>query len=116
DIGLTPSKFVYCTHSATSCTVPLPTFAERYGSVPSSSHMLRKSWVPKLLSSVTPPHQVFTMVGLSFFGPIPSFQWYVSAKHPPGQRRFGILSFLSASTTSVRTPFTCGIFVLSSPT
>ena len=41
--------------------------------MPSSSHILRKSCVPKLLSSVTPPHQVLTIVGLLFFAPIPSF-------------------------------------------
>src|SRR6476661_667102 len=74
DIGAFASKFTYCTQSASSCTVPLPTFPEMYGSVPNSLHMLRNSCVPKLLSSVTPPQLVLTIEGRSFFGPIPSFQ------------------------------------------
>src|SRR5688572_28295755 len=116
DIGLLPSKVVYCTQSLNSWTVPLPTLPDKYGSVPISSHMSRKLCVPKLLSSVTPPHQRLTMVGRLSFGPIPSFQWYESAKQPPGHRRFGIINFFRASTTSLRTPFVCFIFVLFSPT
>ena len=46
---------------------------------------------------------------------MPSFQWYSSAKHPPGQRSTGILIFLSAATTSLRMPRVLGIG-LSSPT
>src|SRR6476646_7902066 len=101
DIGLSPSKFTYCTHSATSCTVPLPTFAARYGSAPNNSHMLRKSCVPNELSSVTPPHHTFTIFGRFDFSPMPSFQWYVSAKQPPGQRSTGIFNFFKASITSL---------------
>src|SRR5687767_7944473 len=74
DIGLTPLKFTYCTHSASSCAVPLPTFPEMYGSVPSSSHISKNSCVPKLLSSVTLPHHTLTILGLFSLLPIPSFQ------------------------------------------
>jgi hypothetical protein len=42
-------------------------------------------------------------------GPIPSFQWYSSAKQPPGQRRTGMFSSLSAATTSFRIPRVFGI-------
>src|ERR1044071_2639579 len=74
DIGLSPSKFTYCTHSVSSCTVPLPTLPARYGSAPSNSHIFKKSCVPKLLSSVTPPHHTFTILGLFSLAPMPSFQ------------------------------------------
>src|SRR4029079_6266435 len=74
DIGLFASKLAYCTQSANSCTVPLPTFPEMYGSVFSSLHISKNSCVPKLLSSVTPPQFVLTIEGRSFFGPMPSFQ------------------------------------------
>src|SRR5688500_15654012 len=69
-----PSKFTYCTQSVSSCTVPLPTLPARYGCAPIFSHIFKKSCVPKLLSSVTPPHQRFTIAGLLAFGPTPSFQ------------------------------------------
>ena len=48
-------------------------------------------------------------------GPIPSIQWYSSAKQPPGQRRTGTLIFFNASTTSLRIPRVLGM-ELSSPT
>ncbi len=115
-MGLTPSKFVYCTHCANSCTVPLPTFPVIYGSAPSCSQRSRNSFVPKLLSSVTPPHQLLTIEGRFDRGPMPSFQWYVSAKQPPGHRSTGIFSFLSAATTSLRIPRVFGIVVFPSPT
>src|SRR5436305_11860583 len=74
DIGLSPSKFAYCTQSDTSCTVPLPTLADKYGSAPNSSHIFKKSCVPKELSSVTPPHHTFTIFGRFALSPMPSFQ------------------------------------------
>src|SRR5215218_3458414 len=74
DIGLSPLKFTYCAQSASSCTVPLPTLPARYGSVPSSSHIFKKSCVPKLLSSVMPPHHTFTIFGRLLLSPMPSFQ------------------------------------------
>src|SRR5688572_10518027 len=101
-IGLTPSKFRYSTHFDISSGVPLPRFPHMYGSVPRSSHRSKNSWVPKLLSSTTPPQCVLIIFGLFARSPIPSLQWYSSAKHPPGQRRFGILILRSASTISVR--------------
>ena len=52
--------------------------------------------MPKWLFSVTPPQWVLTMVGRCSRGPMPSFQWYSSAKHPPGQRSIGILICLRA--------------------
>src|SRR6186713_1569963 len=84
-IGLTPSKFMYSTHLAISSTVPLPTLADTYGSQCRSSQSSRNSCVPKLLSSVTPPQFVLTILGRWLRGPIPSRQWYSSAKQPPGQ-------------------------------
>ena len=67
------------------------------------------SWVPKLLSSTTLPQWVLTIDGRSSRGPMPSFQWYSSAKQPPGQRRLGMAIAFNASTTSVRMPLTLGI-------
>src|SRR5690606_19437911 len=74
DMGLPFSTLTYCSQSISSCTVPLPTLADKYGSAPSNSHMSRQSCVPKLLSSETPPHQRLIMEGLLSFGPMPSFQ------------------------------------------
>ncbi len=51
---------------------------------------------------------VLIMVGRSSRGPMPSFQWYSSAKQPPGQRRFGVLAFLSALTISFLIPRSFG--------
>jgi len=42
-------------------------------------------------------------------GPMPSFQWYSSAKQPPGQRRTGMFSSFNAATTSLRMPRVLGI-------
>ena len=67
------------------------------------------SCVPKLLSSTTPPQFVFTMRLRVSFGPMPSSQWYSSAKQPPGQRSTGTPIFFSACTTSVRMPLTLGM-------
>ena len=67
------------------------------------------SCVPKLLSSTTPPQWVLIIEGRFSRGPIPSFQWYSSAKQPPGQRSTGISSCLSAATTSLRIPRVFGI-------
>ena len=52
------------------------------------------SCVPKELSSTTPPQCVFTLRGRSSRGPMPSRQWYSSAKHPPGHRNTGTLELL----------------------
>ena len=73
------------------------------------------SCVPKELSSVTPPQLVFTMLRRFSWGPMPSRQWYSSAKQPPGQRSTGMRMAFMASTTSVRIPFTLGM-LLSFPT
>ena len=67
------------------------------------------SWVPKLLSSTTPPQWVLIIDGRLSRGPIPSFQWYSSAKQPPGQRSTGMFSSRSAATTSLRIPRVFGI-------
>src|SRR4030095_2755793 len=75
-IGLLPfGCVVYLIQSESSCGVPLPTLPLKYGSAPSSSHMFKNSFVPKLLSSFTFPHQTFSIDGLSFLGPTPSRQW-----------------------------------------
>jgi hypothetical protein len=66
------------------------------------------SWVPKLLSSTTPPQWVLIIEGRFSRGPMPSFQWYSSAKQPPGQRRTGTWSSLRAATTSLRIPRVLG--------
>ena len=71
------------------------------------------SCVPKELSSTTPPQFVLTMRLRVSFGPMPSFQWYSSAKQPPGQRSTGMRIFRSASTMSVRIPFTFGMELFS---
>ena len=42
-------------------------------------------------------------------GPVPSRQWYSSAKQPPGQRITGMCSSLSAAMTSLRRPRVFGI-------
>ena len=67
------------------------------------------SCVPKELSSVTPPQLVFTMVLRLSCGPMPSRQWYSSAKQPPGQRSTGRCSAFMASTASRRMPFSLGM-------
>ena len=67
------------------------------------------SCVPKWLFSVTMPQWVLTMDGRSSGGAMPSFQWYSSAKHPPGQRSTGILVRLRVSTTSERMPRVFGM-------
>src|SRR6185312_10149823 len=95
-------ELTYSIHLDISSTVPLPTLAAMYGSQPSKLQSSKNSWVPKLLSSVTPPQLVFTILGRCAAGPIPSRQWYSSAKQPPGQRRLGIFISLSAATTSRR--------------
>ena len=114
-IGLIPSNVKYSTHCCISWTVPLPTLPQMYGSQPSCSHRSRNSCVPKWLFSVTPPQCVLIIVGRLVRGPMPSFQWYSSAKHPPGQRSTGILICRNAATTSLRMPRVFGIG-LSSPT
>ena len=65
---------MYSTHCAVSCTVPLPTFMDTYGSHSNNSHRFRNSCVPKLLSSTVPPQLLFTMRGRFSLGPIPSIQ------------------------------------------
>ena len=67
------------------------------------------SCVPKLLSSTTPPQWVLIIAGRFSRGPMPSFQWYSSAKQPPGHRSTGMFSALSAATTSLRMPRVFGI-------
>lgn len=114
-IGESPSRVRYSTQSLISLTVPEPTLPLMYGSAPSSSHRAMNSWVPKWLFSSTLPQCVFTIAGRCFFGPMPSIQWYSSAKQPPGQRRFGMFKARSASTTSSRIPPSFGTS-LSSPT
>src|SRR5207248_9419307 len=74
-IGLVPSKLTYSHHSAISRGVPLPTLPTMKGAAPSRSTRSRYSCVPKLLSSVTLPHMVLTMVGRCSGGPMPSCQW-----------------------------------------
>jgi hypothetical protein len=56
---------------------------------------------------------VFTIEGRLFLEPIPSFQWYLSAKQPLGHRRFGILNSRKAAIISLRTPLVLGIFEVS---
>jgi hypothetical protein len=65
--------------------------------------------VPKWLFSVTPPQWVFTIMGRCALGPMPSIQWYSSAKPPPGQRRMGMLTLRSAATMSLRMPRVLGM-------
>ncbi len=93
---------MYSTHLASSSTVPEPTLPEIYGSVPSISHRFRNSCVPKELSSRVLPQLLFTSFGRFSCGPMPSIQWYSSAKQPPGQRSTGTFSSLRAFSTSVR--------------
>jgi len=80
-----------------------------YGSAASSSHSAKNSCVPKWLFSSTSPQFVLTIRGRPARGPMPSRQWYSSAKQPPGQRRFGMSSSRSACMTSWRIPPTLGI-------
>src|SRR5512146_732960 len=89
-IGLVPSKVIYSTHWDISCTVPLPTLPQTYGSHSNCAQRSINSCVPKWLFSVTPPQWVLTIVGRFSYEPMPSIQWYSSAKQPPGQRSTGI--------------------------
>ena len=114
-ISLSPSNVMYSTQSCISLTVPEPTLPATYASQPSCSHRSRNSCVPKAFVSVTMPQCVLIIAGRLSRGPMPSIQWYSSAKQPPGQRSTGMSSFLRASTTSVRMPRTFGISE-SSPT
>jgi hypothetical protein len=46
------------------------------------------SWVPNVLGSVTPPQWVLILTGRLARGPMPSRQWYSSAKQPrPAHQR-----------------------------
>src|SRR4030042_251331 len=99
-MGLSESEVRYSTHSAISLTVPEPTLPLIYASQLSSSVSLINSCVPNELSSVTPPQWVLMIEARFSSGPVPCCQWYVSAKHPPGQRRFGTLISRSANKTS----------------
>ena len=67
-----------------------------------SSAKSMNSCVPKELSSTTPPQCVLTLRGRVARGPMPSRQWYSSAKQPPGQRSTGTPSSFSAASTSLR--------------
>jgi hypothetical protein len=67
------------------------------------------SCVPKVFGSMTPPQLGLSVGGRLSRGPMPFFQWYSSAKQPPGQRTFGTLMALSAATTSLRMPRVLGI-------
>ncbi len=67
------------------------------------------SCVPKWLFSTTPPQLVLIMAGRFSRGPMPSFQWYSSAKQPPGQRSTGMFRSFSAASTSLRMPRVFGI-------
>src|ERR1035437_9833541 len=109
-IGLTASEVRYSIQSAISLTEPDPTFPFMYASQPSSSVSFMNSCVPNELSSVTPPQLVFIIEALFSFGPIPSFQWSVSAKQPPGHRRLGTLISRRANSTSFLIPYVFGIF------
>src|SRR5690625_3144369 len=108
-IGDSPSKVIYSTHSDISWTVPLPTLPLMYGSAPNISQNIMNSWVPKWLFSTTPPQCVFTIRLRCSRGPTPSFQWYSSAKQPPGHLNTGTFIFFNASSTSFRMPFVLGI-------
>ena len=72
---LPPGWFTYSHQAAISRTVPLPTLPTMNGSAPNRRTSSRYSCVPKLLSSVTPPQTVFTILGRCAGGPIPSSQW-----------------------------------------
>ncbi len=48
--------------------------------------------MPKAFDSGTPPQFVFKVTGRAARGPMPSRQWYSSAKQPPGQRTTGTCS------------------------
>src|ERR1700742_4145997 len=102
--GLSASEVMYSTHSIISCTVPEPTLPQMYGSQPTCSQKSMNSCVPNELSSTTPPQCVLIIFGRRSRGPMPSRQWYSSAKHPPGQRTTGTCNSLSAATTSLRMP------------
>ena len=109
-IGLSESEVMYSTHSAISLTVPEPTLPHIYASHSRISISLINSCVPNELSSVTPPQCVLIIEALFSWGPIPSFQWYVSAKQPPGHRRLGIFISRRAARTSFLMPSVFGIF------
>src|SRR5512140_2563632 len=112
-IGLSPTEVRYCTQSDISFTVPLPILPQITGSHPSCSQRSMNSCVPKLLSSVTPPQFVLTIFGRAARGPMPSRQWYSSAKQPPGHRTAATLIFFNASTTSLRIPRVLGMELFS---
>ncbi len=108
-IESSPSEVRYSTHCCISRTLPEPTLPQMYGSHPSWSHRSMNSWVPKWLVSMTPPQWVLMFLGRCSRGPMPSIQWYSSAKQPPGQRRLGMRMARSASTRSLRIPRVLGI-------
>ena len=91
-IGLSPSRVRYSTHSLISCTVPLPTLPLTYGSAPSSSHKRHELVGAEVVVLLDVAPVRVDHRGRSALGPMPSRQWYSSAKQPPGQRRFGICS------------------------
>ena len=89
-IGLAlPSKFTYCIQSV--IPVPYHFLHYRRGKVvhQCSSHMFKKSCVPKLLSSVTPPHHRFTIAGLFIFWPDTIFPMVGICKTSTGPAKIG---------------------------
>ena len=95
--------------------------ADARGSVPIRAHRSRNSCVPQWLFSVVPPQCTLTIDGRFSRGPMPSIQWYVSAKHPPGQRRLGMwicdvvtYNVPSAPTANESGHFRSSFFVTSS--
>jgi hypothetical protein len=114
-MGLFPVRVRYSTQWLISSTVPEPTLPLMYGSASSSAQRSMNSCVPKWLFSSTSPQWVLSIEGRWSLGPIPSRQWYSSPKQPPGQRKLGMFSAFSASTTSRRMPWSFGMW-LSSPT
>src|SRR6185503_14261857 len=94
---------MYSIHSIISCGEPLPTLPLTYASAPNISHRSMNSCVPKAFVS-TPPQLELERRGRLSRGPMPSRQWYSSAKQPPGQRRTGTCSSFRAASTSLRSP------------
>ena len=113
---------MWATQPAASAGSSAPRLAVRLGSAPALRQRAMNSSVPKRLSSSGPsgkgglpnsirsmnlPHVRFGTFGR--LGPIPSDQWYESAKHPPGQRKSGGFKSFTASSTSRRNPrSSCG--------
>jgi hypothetical protein len=107
---------MYSTHSAISCgaagaevAVDIGVGAEQLDQV---EEFVRADGV---VVSSTPPQLVLTLTGRLPRGPMPSFQWYSSAKQPPGQRTSGTCKSSARRPRRCASPWCSGSSIRADP-